>query len=95
MRENNARVANVLTKLDCRDVMCWRGLSLKTQAFVTVFSGDQDKSKSPAAVEMDALKKPSTFSISQCKSIRHTNSWGTSVGLTGINHIQEAKTDTA
>lgn len=68
---------------------------LKTQAFVPACSGDQDKPNSPAAVEMNALKKQSIFSIGQCKSIRHTNSWRTSAGLMGINHMHEAKTGTA
>lgn len=56
---------------------------------------DQDKPNSPAAVETDSLEKRSIFSMSQYKCIRHTNSWRTSAGLMGINHIQGAKTDTA
>lgn len=42
-----------------------------------------------------AFENQSIFSTSRWKSIRHTNSWRTSAGLTGINHIQEAKADTA
>lgn len=70
--------------------LCWRGSSLKTQA-----TCPEDRMKPNAAVETICVEKQSIFSTSQCKCIHHTNSWRTSAGLMGINHIQGAKTDTA
>lgn len=62
-------------------------------------SGDQNKLEGScsyfASVEMDAVSGLSVFNMSQRKTIRRTNSWRTSVGLVGINHILEGKTDTA
>lgn len=68
---------------------------LQTHAFVSECSADQEEPNSSSAVEMNAPKEQNIFSIAQRKSIRHTNSWITSAGLMGINHIQEAKTGTA